>query len=61
METCMVSQYDFNTGTSGVISGSIQLSPATIKIVDANIAVAARPPNDFLENSNPDNTVVKAI
>src|SRR5690242_3412711 len=57
----MVSQYDFNTGTKGVISGSSQLNPETMRIVEARMAVAVSPPNDLRANISPANTVVKPM
>ncbi len=49
----MVNQYDFKTGTKGVISGSKKLKVDTSKIVAAETMVAASPPKDLLVNNKP--------
>ena len=59
--TCIINQYDFKTGTNGVISGSKKLSIETNKITEASTIVAAKPPNDFLVNKIPARVEVQAM
>ena len=50
IETWIINQYDFKTGTKFVIWGSIQCKFATIKNIEATIAETEREKSEFLEN-----------
>jgi len=61
MATCTISQYDFNTGTRLVISGLIQLIPATINVKPARTVVSERVISERLANNNPPRHVAQLI
>ena len=60
-ETCIINQYDFNTGTKLVISGFNQFKLATNNNIEATKEEATNVNSDFLEKNIPANIVANAI